>query len=342
MHERRKMRQLFILFWVIVAAGMSCSPHVAVEQTVGSTNKNTQASIAITQTLYDFGEIVQGEKPVATFIFRNTGDDVLVIDQLVPDNKNVTAVVSHELLLPGEQGSIKVTLDSTGLYGNIVDHIALSTNDEERPKVFLQVRAHVQAILSLSPPFIFVGQIAREGSFAGKAKLMGKLVEEGKLKAIEIRKSSEAIEARIMQRRPKDGILEFVLRPEQKAGTFKESITLVSKDPPAQAQLLLYGQKLGIIRFAPDKLEFFPDKGVNPDSRSVLFECAKAFKIIKVEDLSGLLILSIRAIEGERKYELTAKLKNPMEGGSFLGVVRVHTDLAEHPLIHIPVIGGGS
>lgn len=338
---RQRGRMIRSVLFAIAAMGTFGIWQATAGQGITSPQKEKRASITMTETVYDFGKIIQDEKPVATFTFRNTGDDVLVIDQVVPDNKNITAVVSHELLLPGEQGSIKVTLDSTGLYGNIVGHIALTTNDEERPKVFLQVRAHVQAILVLRPPFIFVGQIAREGSFSGKAKVMGKLVEEGKLRAIEIRKSSEAIEARIMQRRPKDAILEFVLRPEQKAGTFKESITLVSKDPPAQAQLLLYGQKLGIIRFTPDRLEFFPQEGVRPDSRSVLFECDKPFKITKIEDLSGLLILSIRAVEEGRKYELTGKLKNPMEEGSFLGVVRVHTDLAEHPLIHIPVIGGG-
>lgn len=339
MRERGRMIRSVLL--VIAAMGAFGIWQVTAGQGTASTQKEKHASITMTETAYDFGEIVQGEKPVGTFVFRNTGDDVLLIDRVVSENKNVTAEVSHELLLPEEQGTIKVTLDSTKLYGRVVSRITVITNDEERPKVFLQVRVHVQPILALRPPFVFVGQIARERSFSGKAKVVGKLVEEGKLKAIEIRKSSEAIEARIMQRRPKDAILEFVLRPEQKAGTFKESITLVSKDPPAQTQLVLYGQKLGIIRFTPDRLEFFPQEGVRPDSRSVLFECDKPFRITKIEDLSGLLILSIRAVEEGRKYELTGKLKNPMEKGSFLGVVRVHTDLAEHPLIHIPVIGGG-
>jgi hypothetical protein len=182
--------------------------------------------------------------------------------------------------------------------------------------------------------------VAKEGSFSGKAKLLGKLVDEGKLKSITIHTSSPAIEARIRQQAG-NPILEFVLRPEQKAGTFQESITLVSEStPPVKAQLLLIGQKLGDIRVTPDRFEFFPEKGGKPDSRSIVLECEKPFNITKVEDLTGRLNLSIETIEKGRRYCLRAKLKNPMEG-SFLGVVRVHTDLEVHPLIHVPAIGGG-
>lgn len=341
MRERGRTTRIFIVLFAIAAMATFCIWQATAGQGTTSFQKGKLARITLTDNVYDFGEIIQGEKPVATFVFRNTGDDVLLIDQVVTDNKNVTTEVSHELLLPGEQGTIQAILDSTKLYGRVLSRITVITNDEERPKVFLQVRAHVRAILALRPPFVFVGQIPREGSFSGKAKVVGKLVDEGKLKAIQIRKSSEAIEARIMQRRPKDAILEFVLRPEQKAGTFEESITLISKDPPAQAQLLLYGQKLGIIRVTPDRLEFFPEKGVKPDSRSVMFECDKPFKITKIEDHSGFLNFTINTLEEGRKYELIARLKSPMEG-TFLGVVKIYTDLEVHPLIHIPVIGGGS
>ena len=158
-----------------------------------------------------------------------------------------------------------------------------------RPEVFLEVMAQVQPILALKPAFIFVGQVAKERSFSGQAKLMGKLVEEGKLKTLTINKSSPAIDASIRRRAWKDAILKFVLRPEQKAGSFRESITLVSEDPPAQAQLLLFGQKLGAIRVTPDRLDFFRCNGMKADSRSILFQCNKPFNINKVEELSGLL-----------------------------------------------------
>ncbi len=339
MKEGARIRRIFILMCVIAASGTFCSSQVPTDRGMNSIQRKKHATISIKNTVHHFGKIVQGEKPVATFVFRNTGDDVLNIGQVAADNKNITTEVSHKSVNPGEQGSIKVTLDSTRLHGGVVSRIIVITNDEKHHEVFLTVVGQVQPMLALNPPFIFIGQVAKEGSFSGKAKLVGKLVDEDKLESLTINKSSPAIEATIRQRGGRNPMLEFVLRPEQKAGTFRENITLVSEEPPAQAQLLLLGQKLGDIRVTPDKLDFFPRKGVKPDSRSILFECDKPFNITKVEDPGGLLNVTINIIEEWRKYELTARLKSPM-GGSFLGVVKVYTDLKEHPLIHIPVIGG--
>ena len=339
MKKHERIKRLFVILCAIVATATCCSHQVPIDPGATSVQKKKHAIISIENPVHDFGKIIQGEKAVATFVFRNTGDDILNIDQVIADIKNITAVVSRKSVDPGKQGSIEVTLDSSGLYGKVASHIAVITNDEKRPEVFLEVMAQIQPLLALKPAFIFVGQVAKEGSFSGQAKLMGKLVEEGKLDTLKINKSSPAIEARIQQRAAKDAILKFVIRPEQKAGSFRESITLVSEDPFAQAQLLLFGQKLGAIRVTPDRLDFFRHKGMKADSRSILFQCDKPFNITKVEDLSALLNLSIKVIEEGRKYELTANLKGPMKG-SFLGVVKVYTDLDEHPLIHIPVIGG--
>jgi hypothetical protein len=341
MKQRERTKRLFTIFWVIAAAATYCSQPPPPRWGVTPVREKRPARISIENPIYDFGKIVQGEKPVVTFAFSNTGDDILMIDQVAANIRNITTEVSHEVLLPGQEGSVKVTLDSTGLHGNVAGRIAVVTNDEKKPTVFIYVMAKVKPILALSPPFIFVGQVTKEGSFSGRAKLVGKLVDEGKLKTVTIRTSSPSIEAKIRQRTGRNPTLEFVLRPEQKAGTFEESITLVSKDPPVQAQLRLYGQKLGEIKFTPDRFEFFPEKGVKPDSRTVLFECDKPFHITKVEDLSGYVNLAINTIEEGRKYGLIARLKSPMEG-FFLGVVKVYTDLDVHPLIHLPVIGGGS
>jgi hypothetical protein len=342
MKEPGRIMWLFVLLCVIAATGTGCIWQKSAEQEMTSIQRKKRASISIANTVYDFGDIIQGETPVATFVFRNAGDDVLNINQGVTDDKDITTVVSHKSLNPGEEGSIKATLDSTRLYGKVVRHITVITNDEEQPEVLFKVMARVQPNIALEPPFIFVGQVPKGGSFSGKARLRGKLVDEGKLKNLTINKSSPSIEARIQHQTVKDenvAFLEFVLLPEMKAGSFRETLTLISEDPPSQAQLLLFGQKLGDIRFTPDKLELFPRKGMKADSRSILLECDKPFNITKVEDLSGRLELSIKVINEGRKYELTAKVKNPREG-SFLGVVKVYTDLEEHSLIHIPVIGG--
>jgi hypothetical protein len=62
-------------------------------------------------------------------------------------------------------------------------------------------------------------------------------------------------------------------------------------------------------------------------------------RITRIEDLSGLLDISLEMLEDGKNYRIDAKLKEPVQG-SFLGLVKVFTDLQEQPLIDIPVIGG--
>jgi hypothetical protein len=253
----------------------------------------------------------------------------------------LNADISVDFLQPGEEGILSITLDSTMLSGPVIGHISMTTNREESPQPILRISAIVDSLVMFQSHSIFVGKIKKDASFSGRAMVKGKLVEEGRLRDFVIETSSPAIEAKIQsETSDTDSLwLEFVIHPELKAGTFNEAITLLSKNPHAFAKLSLLGQKLGIITFTPDRMEFFTVNGKKPKSRSIVFECEKPFKIIKLEDLSGALKLSIKTLEKGKKYRLTAKLKQtPKEG--LLSVVKVHTDLEEHPLIHIPVIGG--
>ncbi len=213
-------------------------------------------------------------------------------------------------------------------------HIAAGTEkiEEEEDK---------QPVLALKPPFIFIGILPKEKSYSGKAKLKGTIVENGNLSNLTIKKSSPSIEAVLKKKKVKNKtviFLEFILLKEMQAGSFNESITVVSKDPLAYAEIVLIGQKLGDIKVNPDRLEFILNNENEADVRSILLESKKPFNITKVEDISGFLDISIKTVEEGKIYKLMAKLKRPVSE-TFIGLVKVYTDFKEQPLIDIPVIG---
>jgi hypothetical protein len=312
------------------------------EETTGSQVKKN-LSLYVENSEFDFGQVTQGKKVSGITVIRNISEEILKIERIDSDIPGIYAEISDLSLAPDEEGTISVTLDSTMLSGQIIGRIAIKTDREENPEVILTVRANVETTLAFQPQTIFAGQIAKDASFSGRAMLGGRLIKEGKLQDFEIQTSSSAIEVKIQDPTAGlDGVLvEFVLKPDLKAGTFQEFITVISDDPPVEAQLKLLGQKLGIIRVTPDRFEFFPRNGKMPKKLEIIFECEKIFKITKVEDLTQSLNLSVKTIKKGKKYRLTAKQKKSAKIG-ILGVVKVHTDLEEHPLIHIPVIGGRS
>ncbi|GEM_PF-3028454 len=339
MHQKTISTFIITLLWV--PALLAVGGWARADQSAATPPGKKGPRISVENNVHDFGEIVQGEKVGAAFTFQNTGDETLKIERLVSDHNRVTAKASDTALGPGQEGAIEVSLDATRLRGHVAAEISLFTNDKVQPRVSLHVGGHVVPFLSLKPPFLFAGQIKKDASYSGKVRVSGKLVEEGKADALEIKASSPSIAAEITGRDAKSGalILEVVILPDMKPGSFKEFIALESKDPPGRAQLLLFGQKLGDIQFSPEKLVFFAEKGKDDDFRAVTFECDKPFRITQVKEPSGQLNVSIQSEEEGRKYTLIAKLKTPPKG-AFLGVIEVHTDRADQPLIQIPFIGG--
>lgn len=316
---------------------------------VSETDKPEAASgsnnpkIVLLYTVVDLGTVQQGKQAVALFPFRNTGNSTLIIDPVTASNQHISFDVSHTALKPGEDGTIKVLVDTVRLVGRIAEKFTLYCNDPESPEVPLEISGTIQPLLALESALVFAGQVAKDVSFSRTVGLKGTLIDEGKTVSLSVHADSPTTHVKILKKRQKDKIVpyvHFVLMPEMKAGTFNETITVVSKDPPAQVRLLVAGQKLGVIRVTPDRFAFFVAEHGDPGPRTILFECEKPFTITKVDNLTGIIDISVQTLEPGTRYQLTATLHKNMAGESFLGVVKIHTDLEEHPLIHVPVISG--
>ena len=270
-----------ILFTICLAIVIICYGETKRVQRIIPSQEKKKTSLYIENSKFDFGNLIQGEVSAATTTYQNTGNDILTIERITSEIQGISSVVSKMSLQPGENGTIEVMLDSTFLFGPIHANILIFTNHGEEPAGILEVKANINAVLAFQPASIFTGQIAKDASYSGRTMLIGKLVTEGKIKDFEIKTSSPAMETKIQEptKNTTGIIFEFVLQPEFKAGTFKETIMLISEDINAQAQLVIMGQKLGIIRVTPDRFEFFPRNGKMPKKLEIIFECEKIFKI---------------------------------------------------------------
>ncbi len=69
------------------------------------------------ELLFDFGNLKEGEKKEKIFKFRNTGDEVLVVDQIVGSCGCTVPEMVKKIFQPGEEGEVIVKYDSTGKKG---------------------------------------------------------------------------------------------------------------------------------------------------------------------------------------------------------------------------------
>jgi len=94
------------------------------------------------EEMHNFGTLQSGEIVVFTFVFTNTGDKELKIDDVVTDCGCVHAEFLKEPVPPGKTGLIEVEFDSSGLFGRQFKTIEVHANTK-KPKQ-LAIFAEVQ------------------------------------------------------------------------------------------------------------------------------------------------------------------------------------------------------
>jgi len=81
------------------------------------------------QDSYNFGRVLQGKTVEYTFTFENRGTDDLLIKEVTTSCGCSAALVSANVIKPGETGQIKVSYDSQGRAGKVSRTISVVSND---------------------------------------------------------------------------------------------------------------------------------------------------------------------------------------------------------------------
>jgi hypothetical protein len=105
---------------------------------------STYPILNFSQTQHDFGKVKEGKVVEYTFNFGNSGNSTLKIKDIKTSCGCTAALVSSEVLKPGEQGTLKVELDTSNRKGKMSRTITINTNDPEDPNKILTVYADVQ------------------------------------------------------------------------------------------------------------------------------------------------------------------------------------------------------
>lgn len=95
-------------------------------------------------TEYDGGTVIDGEKVIYAYKFKNTGLDDLVIES-VKASCGCTATAPKDMVIAGGQTSeIVATFDSRGRSGAQTKTITVRSNDPDSPTIVLRLKAEVE------------------------------------------------------------------------------------------------------------------------------------------------------------------------------------------------------
>jgi hypothetical protein len=118
--------------------------------------------IVVDQENFNFGRIYQGEKVVHTFRFQNAGDAPLNIEKVRTSCGCTAALLSSEVIAPGEKGEVGTTFDSARFRGDVIKTIYLYTDDPLKPVIQLFLRGSVKPEIVQDPERVELGLLQPE------------------------------------------------------------------------------------------------------------------------------------------------------------------------------------
>ena len=106
---------------------------------------NSGPSIYFPEESWDFGEITPDELPTHIFRFKNNGDEILIIKEaMVSCESCIEPVISTRELNPGEEGELKITVNSLDMIGRFTKRIYVESNDPVNPRVAVTVSGFIK------------------------------------------------------------------------------------------------------------------------------------------------------------------------------------------------------
>ncbi len=113
-----------------------------VDKIINKSGKNPK--LILNQNQYDFGNVDEGKVVEAKIGLKNTGDDVLEIKDVKTSCGCTAALLSSKKLNPGENGTIKIELDTSNRSGKMVRTVTLYTNDSSNPNQTITLSVNIE------------------------------------------------------------------------------------------------------------------------------------------------------------------------------------------------------
>jgi len=103
--------------------------------------------------VYDFGKVKSGEPVKYTFVFTNTGDELLILTNVQPSCGCTTAGEWSRQVEPGKTGSIPIQFNSANYGGQVLKTVTVTSNDKGQPSIGLQIKGTIWKPIDVQPQF---------------------------------------------------------------------------------------------------------------------------------------------------------------------------------------------
>jgi len=126
-----KVSLMGLAFATLISCGNSTKSDAETTSTEATENTNaTKGKVEFEETVFDFGQIKEGEVVERTYVFTNAGEAPVILSQVSASCGCTTPSYTQTPVLPGKTGEIKVSFDSNGQAGKQQKIVTVVSNAE--------------------------------------------------------------------------------------------------------------------------------------------------------------------------------------------------------------------
>lgn len=130
------MKYLFITA-AICAGLLSCKNNKSIDVQKAAVDSANFTTVKWIDSIVNFGSIANGEKIQIKFRCLNTGDKPLIITNAKPGCGCTVADYTKEPVLPGKEGLVTASFNSTNFSGEVHKYIIVNTNTKNAAEATL-------------------------------------------------------------------------------------------------------------------------------------------------------------------------------------------------------------
>ncbi len=319
-------------------------------QNIHSDGKNTDNSASVKKAKiffensdFNFGKVYKGQKVEHIFKFNNHGTNTLEIKKVKPSCGCTAAVLSSNSILPGETGEIKVTFNSGNYRGNINKTISVLSNDPDTPSHKLTFSVEIIQEINFKPININFGSIRADNQTDKSVKVSITSQSGADFKITKITSTKPFVKTTSTVDQKGEYTIEATLKDYHEIGRFSGKIFLQTNSiRQPTASMIFYGVVEGDIAINQKRIYY----GTIPEGREITKKLFIKINEDNIKILNTKISPDYLSIKVDERYEqrnphclIDIKLHKEAPIGKIDGLLEIHSNSKEQPVIKIPITG---
>ncbi len=304
---------------------------------------DTGPLVRVVSPEYDFGRVIQGERVVHEFTIQNAGDADLLLQRIAPSCGCTAAAVSSSTIKPGSSEKIRVTFDTSGMYGSKAKTVSIVTNAREQSEVTLKLRGSVVRGITANPERLVFGEISPGASVAARTQQVAITINEGMdWEVARVIPGSRFFTVTPLADEGGAKRYSVTLQPDIPKGELRERLIVEFKDPAhAAVNIPLTATVLGDLRVIPSNVSFGIMSGTETLERRIKYENSSNVPVVitGVTSSHPAVSASMVDLDGGKRGVVVVKLDPTKVTGDLRAIVQIATDHPEQKTLAVSVYG---